>query len=184
MKRLFNVVIGVMLCGFVFSALAATQAVNIPLYTDANKTSKVLEQLPMDIHLIPIFHRGDWLKVGDPRNGQTGWIDYADYLKAQAQTNSQHTQVVYVQVNKEGKKTGDQIIAYQNGKKLSDADAKVLYEKIEKQQQAANQQFLQMQQQMNAMFTRSMQNMHQMFVQPMWQPIVIVNQDSSTPAKK
>lgn len=175
MKNVFRVVLVVVLCGFGMSAFAATKVVNIPLYTDANKNSKVLEQLPIGTQLIPIFRHDNWVKVGDPRNGHTGWIDYTDYLQAQSQTNSNNTQVIYVQTNNNGKQKSENIIAYQNGKKLSDAQAKALYEKVQKQQQVTNDQFMKMQQQMNAMFMHNMQ---------MWQPIVIVNQDANLPAKK
>lgn len=153
MKRLLVAV----LLGLAFSAFAATVS-TISLYTDANKNSKVVATLPTNTQLIPIFRQGDWLKVGNPKNGQTGWVNYKDYLGGQSNGGiSDNMQAIFAQNGK--------VTAYENGKQLPDADAKALYEKAQKQQQNMNQQFIKIQDQMNKAMTQGMQSMDQLFAQ-------------------
>jgi hypothetical protein len=68
---------------FTFSALALSSvafAKSIPLYEQPLTTSKVVGDVDLSAGVIPIFtpKGGDWIKVGDPKNGNVGWIKASD----------------------------------------------------------------------------------------------------------
>ena len=103
------------------------------------QAGQVIAQLPVNIRLVPIYQQGKWVKVGDPRNGQVGWVDLAQYRKAREQFLRPDIQTVYIQINKnekDGKPTLN-IVAYKNGKQLSQAQANELYKQMRDQQQAS-----------------------------------------------
>ena len=66
MKRFMIVFLGLIS----FSALAAT----LSLYQNPDSTSNVIGSVKEGQAIIPIFNRGDWIKVGDPSNGNVGWV--------------------------------------------------------------------------------------------------------------
>lgn len=107
----------------------------IKLY-DKPHASHVHLWLPVSSHLVPIFRQGDWVKVGDRSNGQVGWVDIKQYRAARVAYFRPDVQTVFVNStrSKSGKPTIS-IIAYKNGKKLTDKAARTLYLKMAKQQQ-------------------------------------------------
>ncbi|MCG3865183.1 MULTISPECIES: SH3 domain-containing protein [unclassified Photobacterium] len=50
----------------------------IKLYQEPNASAKVVETIKTDIPLITIYKNEGWSKVGDPSNGQTGWVQTVD----------------------------------------------------------------------------------------------------------
>lgn len=65
-----------------FSANAIAKEVN--LYENADATSKVVGKIDAAKGLVPIFTKpdGTWLKVGDPRNGNVGWVKASDLINS------------------------------------------------------------------------------------------------------
>ncbi|HIF9320471.1 TPA: SH3 domain-containing protein [Photobacterium damselae] len=55
---------------------------NITIYSQPNAQSKVIEKINGDAPLMTIFIDKDWSKVGDPSNGQTGWVKNSDMQNA------------------------------------------------------------------------------------------------------
>lgn len=55
-------------------------AKEVNLYDQPNTNAKVVGKVDLSIGIVPIFtpQNGDWMKVGDPRNGNTGWIKSTD----------------------------------------------------------------------------------------------------------
>lgn len=55
----------------------------INLYDQPNPNAKLIGKIETDTGIIPIFSpkNSDWIKVGDPTNGNSGWIKQSD-LKA------------------------------------------------------------------------------------------------------
>ena len=103
------------------------------LYKAANKND-VLQKIPVKgHHLVPIFRQGDWLKVGDPKNGDVGWVNLPQYHQAiDEQLHPNETSFFFSQTtDKDGK---SHIVAYKNGKKLSEKEAKDLWRQSEKDQ--------------------------------------------------
>ena len=119
----------------------------INLYAAPESNAKIITQLPVDADLVGIFHQGDWIKVGDRKDGKIGWVNEQQYNQAKQNFYHTHFQnffnTTYINItkNKDGKTV---VEAYQNGKKLSDADAQKLYAKMQaqgKKQWEAMQQF-------------------------------------------
>lgn len=162
------------------------------LYDAPNATAKVLGQLPADTDLIGIFQQGDWMKVGNRQNGETGWINLKQYHEAKKAFYRDYfhvnSETIYVHTSKD--KDGKQVIeAYRDGKKLSDQEAKKLYDQVKVREQ---QQFKAMQH-FNEMMNREMQLDYQnamgqfnaMFQSPvLFMPgVVIVEQPKATEKK-
>jgi len=61
-----------------FSALAAT----LSLYQNPDSKSNVIASVKEGQAIIPIFHHGEWIKVGDPSNGNVGWVTQAALEKS------------------------------------------------------------------------------------------------------
>lgn len=117
-------------------ASKATDSVNrseIVIYQLPQTTSAVVEKLKPGKRLLGIFNQGDWIKVGDPDNGQTGWVNRDQYQQAMNRYYQTNIQTVYIHTasNTKGE---PRIVAYENGQKLSDKKAKELYQRIQKQQ--------------------------------------------------
>lgn len=111
----------------------ATDIAQIALYNAPQANAKVIEKINPGDQLVSIFHQGNWIKVGDPHNGQTGWINREQYQQAINKYFQTNIHTVYIQTASNDK--GEpHIVAYENGKKLSDKEAKALYQRIQKQQ--------------------------------------------------
>ena len=164
MKKIFFIsltALSVLLCTAVFAAektIPITKAapapieqktpdITIKLYESPEMTAKVMKTLPVHAHLVAIFQKGDWMKVGDQQDGTTGWINLTQYHQAKQQYYHHyfHTNVETVFVHTFKDKDGKTIIeAYRNGKKLSEDESKKLYEKSQaeaRKQWEAMQQF-------------------------------------------
>ncbi|WP_108650703.1 SH3 domain-containing protein [Dongshaea marina] len=72
------------------SAFAWAGTDQIKLYEKPSASSHVIESLHPDAPLVSIFQKADWVKVGDPSNGNTGWIK----LDSQPQKNDQSTKTI------------------------------------------------------------------------------------------
>jgi hypothetical protein len=116
------------------SPLSAAERGTILLYAAPNN-GKLVEKLPGNTALIPIYQQKKWLKVGDPRNGKVGWVNRQQWQAARNAFYRPDIQTVYIHSdhNKKGKPEFN-IVAYKNGKKLSPELAKRLYRKIRQQQ--------------------------------------------------
>ena len=136
MKKLITLsAIALMLSSVVATATTKNTVPNITLYATPN-TNKVIETVPVTTYLTPIFRQQDWLKVGDSSNGQVGWINVNQYYKIRDTFYTPAIQTIYVSrsdSDKHGKSTIT-VVAYRNGQKVSDAEAKDLYHKLLAQQ--------------------------------------------------
>ena len=153
MRKIFCYLIGVMVMVVTVVGFAATKSVKpvkqtkpaqpikqqaagqIKLYAAPNQ-KRLIRELPITVHLVSIYRQGDWVKVGDPRNGQVGWVNIKQYRQAKARYYRPNIQTFYVQMNRDnqGKPTWN-IVAYRNGKPLPPKEAKKLYQKLRQQSQ-------------------------------------------------
>lgn len=64
-------------------------AAEIPLYDQPNAGAKVVGNIDTSVGVIPIYTptNSEWVKVGDPRNGNVGWLKSADLSKAMGSSN-------------------------------------------------------------------------------------------------
>ena len=122
--------------GFLSATLAADKAPMVNVYKKPN-TKTVLQTVSVDNDLISIINKKGWTKVADPNTGEVGWINdkqfqeaISAYLGSEPEVDSY--MIVSEQTNDE-KPTVD-IIAYRDGKRLSEKDSKTLYKKIKKRE--------------------------------------------------
>lgn len=146
-------------------------ATEISLYESPDLKAKVTSMLPVNTDFIAIYNKGDWVKVGNKANGDTGWINLPQYREAKQDFYKKyyHQNFTSVFFNWTKDKDGKTVIeAYRNGKKLSDADAQKLYDQMRMQEQNqwnAMQRFNQM---IDLQFADSFFNM------PMMMPGIVV----------
>ena len=119
------------------TAVQQKKSVTINLYDAPSDKSKIIKQLPINENLVPVFAKGDWVKVGDRGDGTTGWINKKQYRDARNQYYQQyvedHVQSFYMTTVK-GKDGKTVVEAYRNGKKLTEAEANKLYVQMQAQQ--------------------------------------------------
>lgn len=161
-------------------AQSATTTKSITVYSEPANNAKVIEQVTQSNKLVPIYANGTWLKVGDSTNGQIGWVNSQQYQQLQtAQNNASTTQVVFVESNHSTGAPNSNIIAYKNGQRLSDAEAKALYAQMTQQQMAMNKQLAAYQAAMNHLLQQDMQAFNNTFAtmsnMPVIQPVIVVN---------
>lgn len=108
----------------------------IHLYASPEASAKIIKELPATTNLVGIYQKGNWMKVGDREDGSTGWINLSQYHQARNSLYDRTVQInsesIYIHEEKD-KNGKTNIVAYKNGKKLSDADAKKLYQHMQEQ---------------------------------------------------
>lgn len=76
MRNVLLLISGIFFSLSIFAANVKTaSAASISLYDQPNANAKVIGTLSTDQALIPIYTRGEWTKVGNPNNGDVGWIN-------------------------------------------------------------------------------------------------------------
>ncbi len=167
---------------------AKQKAVQINMYAEPTLRAKIVQSITPAERLVPIFRKGEWIKVGDPKDGSVGWINHDQYRKAMEAFYQPNFQTVFIrtQRDKNGKPVTS-IVAYKNGKKLSEKDADALYKKIRQEQANDAQNMQRLFWDMDNMMEQQEREMHQ-FVEP-WdgvglgfgpgpeivQPVIIMN---------
>ena len=183
-------------CGMIASSIAVAapsvpkakmqkpQMIQVNLYAKPQVFAKVIETINPNRRLVPIFRNGEWVKVGDPRDGKVGWINKKQYRKAYNNFYRPDVQTIFVNSNnnKDGKPVVN-IVAYSNGKKLTEKQAKALYERMQKQQQHQWRAMNHFNQRMGQLFARQDQMFGRDFPgsfmgSDMARPIIIVNQSA------
>lgn len=149
--RLSVLTIILTICAFVPSSVMAAEKTKpdaikqIVIYSAPNKTAKVEKKVDPTERLIPIYQKKNWIKVGDPKNGETGWINRDQYNAAMSAYYQPEVQTVFIRTTQNSKeKPKVDVIAYKNGKKLSEKEAKSLYRRINEQQKREARYFQQM----------------------------------------
>ena len=117
------------------------QAALVTLYA-SQKGKKVTSTLPVNAPLVRIFQQGDWVKVGNPKDGSVGWVNKKQYQQALRAYYQPQIKTLYVSSSddKAGKPEIN-VVAYKNGEKVSDKEAKAMYEKLRAQQKAQDAQW-------------------------------------------
>lgn len=165
---------------FLFS-VSPSHAKAINLYDQPKADAKTVGQIDLSNGYIPIFSpkNSGWVKIGDPRNGNVGWVKTTD---------------ITASANSSGVNFSQQIISHDGGKhyfyikngipqQMSDQEAKIMLKKMEDQQRAAQ---MNMQRAMQQLM-KDMDNLYhplsgQSF--PMIMPVIVIPQQvPSTPLK-
>jgi len=138
MRKLLIVIFSLVSMAFAAQTMAlksVQQKVEKILLYAAPNTNHVIEKLDPNAALIPIIDKGAWTKVADPRNGRVGWIQRQQVRSAREAFYRPDIQTVYI--SRKASKSGYpalNIVAYKNGKKVSPAKTKRMYQQIRKQQ--------------------------------------------------
>jgi hypothetical protein len=165
-----------------------TNIPEFPIYAEINKTNLV-EKANLSTPLVRIFKQDNWIKVADTSNGLVGWVKSDDYKKAIEAWNKPRTQSVLLNITeKESPELHKvEIVAYKNGKKLEDKEAKAIYEQFKKQQATRDQVMRQWFNAMNELFNKTHQTtfLSTPFFEPfpLIQPVLIVEKKSSAKNK-
>lgn len=166
-----------LLTSVLFLASFSVYAKEIPMFDQPVADAKETGKIDLAAGIIPIFSSkdGKWMKVGDPRNGNVGWIKSSDVNDSNSKMTFTYTQ----RVIDNGKDTGPrtyQIIEYGNQSKLSSDDAKKMIQKMqaqqEAQQKAMQEEVQNMMEEMNQMYNIDNNLMNNM--RPIIMPVVIV----------
>jgi hypothetical protein len=171
----------------VISGLAAPLAFakTINLYADPNNTAKVVGTIESSNTMVPIFSdkTGIWMKVGDPKNGNVGWIKVSDVTNAKSNGGgvSGFSMTEQTIDTKDGPTTY-RTIQFGNGAPAHPESAQAIIQKIQAQQ-------TQIQQQTQKAYTNLYRDMNVLYQTnpavfnnpgfPLFMPVIIVPPQSN-----
>lgn len=168
------------------------------LLYDGPAKGMVLAFLDPNMRLIPIYQQGNWVKVGNPKDGQVGWINLIQYQKARYAYYRPNIQTLFVHLTNQAKgKPTLNIVAYRNGKQLSKKEAAAIYNRLRKQQEKQFRTMQRFSASMERMMDQDFLNAAQFFdtswLTPTWMaPVILIQQPkvkqkedaASQPARK
>lgn len=139
---------------------ADTAVKQVILYTEPSADSKEVAKVNLWHVLVPIFKKGDWVKVGDPIDGNVGWVNMKQYRAAVSAFSKSQFKTIYIQTNdKVGKPA---LVVYEDGKKVSKKRAKEIYNKMQKQSQTIYKHIQAQEKQFNVQLQKMQQQMDKM----------------------
>jgi len=77
MRKIIQFSLILLLIGFVSLAVAKTEVKPdvLQVYEKPSVSAKVIDVIHPGSTIIPIFQKNDWVKIGNPMNGQVGWVE-------------------------------------------------------------------------------------------------------------
>ncbi|MCF6777330.1 hypothetical protein L3V83_12235 [Thiotrichales bacterium 19X7-9] len=154
-KRLIKI-IAIIVMSLSFSAYSlakeSKEVDRVNLYAKAN-SDQVIKQVSPSTKLIKVYQKDGWVKVGDPQDGRVGWVNLKQYNQALEAFYQPDIQTVFISrsIGKDHKPQLN-VVAYKNGKQVSEKEAQALYQKLKhkqnkemKQWQSFNQELLDLQ---------------------------------------
>jgi hypothetical protein len=181
--KLSTLVISV-ISGFA-TPLALAKTIN--LYDQPKTDSKVVGTIESTNTMVPIFSdkSGNWMKVGDPKNGNVGWIKVSDVSNANTENNLSGFSMTEQTVDTKNGPTTYRTIQFGNGTPANTESAQAIIQKIQSQQSLIQQQT----QKAYNNLTRDMAVLYQANPNvfnnpgfPMFMPVIIVPQQATSPA--
>lgn len=171
-RKLGLAVFATMLVGSVF-------AKTITLFDQPNANAKSIGSIDAAQGVVPIFTTkdGEWVKVGDPKNGNVGWIKSSDLKDPNSPVSITYTQQY---INNGNEPQAFQFIQYGPPHKMSKEEAQALVKKLQMDQQ-------QLHKSMENIFNSMFQELNQRFpmmdrTAPIFMPVVIMPQQESSKA--
>lgn len=171
-----------MLLFMCFSAWCQAKTLN--LYEQPKADAKVVASIESSNGMVPIFtpKDSDWMKVGDPQNGNVGWIKLEDLADNSGSLATQFSMTQKTISTKSGPKT-IQVVTFSTPKTLSNEQSQLLM----KQMQAREDNLQKSVQKMMQNFYQDMNNYYManpaMFGtpnMPVVLPIIVYPQDAPT----
>lgn len=149
MKKLTTIILSALL--LIICSVTALAASKVPLYSQPDAKSKVIDKVKLPGSFVQIYTKGDWIKIGDTKNGKVGWISQKDFEQNSGLYTTTFTQ--------QGK-NGNQVVKYTGSVKLNKKQVEEMIMKMKKQQ-------ADMQKKMNEMFQQNIAEFNQ-FMQDYW----------------
>jgi len=117
---------------------AVSSAKNINLYEQPKSDAKIIGTIDPATGIIPIFtpKEGDWVKVGNPNNGNVGWVKSSDLAQAGA-TSSGFS--FSQKIDSTGKGPQSYVFKFGMPAQLTKEQSDALYKQIQAQQAAIQQ---------------------------------------------
>jgi hypothetical protein len=146
---------------------SVTFAKNINLYDQPQTSSKVVGTIDTSSGVISIYspEKSEWMKVGDPKNGNVGWVKKTDLGDTKINFN--------IITNGKGGQNY-QVFQFGNTAPYSSEDAAKAMKEIQARQQV-------IQQEMQKSMQQIYQNVFQMWQNmPMMMPVVVVPEKAAT----
>lgn len=165
----------------VIGVLALAASPRVPLYQNNSLHSKIVSHIALDAPIVPIYEKGDWLKVGNTNNGQVGWVNLKQYQAMQQKV--MHTTVKSITVTRiqhHGQPAS--LVVYENGQRVKGEKAQKLYRAAQVQEAQMNQQFMTTQREIDQMM-RQQQQAFQTMMQTAMESLP-ENHDTLLPAPK
>ncbi len=171
MKRITSIVLTTLLSTGVTFAMANNSAHQISLRATPSKDAKVIAEITPSQRLIPIFQQNGWTKVGNPENGIVGWVKTNKLTQNENHSSQQsqhiesiriphYSQTVITAVTGKDGKTTYKVYETGNHHKITQADARQLFNRMEKQQQIMQQHFNRIMRENFAAFNQPFFNNH------------------------
>ena len=117
-------------------------AKNINLYDQPKNDAKVVGTIESTNTMVPIFSdkTGNWMKVGDPKNGNVGWIRVSDVTNAKSDNNVSGFSMTEQTIDTKNGPTTYRTIQFGNGTPANPESAQAIIQKIQSQQSLIQQQ--------------------------------------------
>ena len=109
-------------------------ATTINMYEQPSADSKLVASVASDAPLRPIFYteKKDWVKVGNPQNGDVGWIKAMEFKEVPGVIKINSSQIQQLVTGKDDKTKEYKIIQYSGPNELTPEDAKKAVQDMEK----------------------------------------------------
>lgn len=169
---------------YIFSAVAAVVmtgmssfciADQINLYAQPNAKSKMVGSINLQKGVIPIYEKKDWMEIGDPNNGNVGWVKIADF-KAESQKSGIFITQRFIDTSKGPK--AYEIFNYGSPQQLSANQTQTIMKQMELRHQMIEKNMRQTMQDLA-------KNFNQGFVSfPVIMPVVVVPESAAHNSKK
>ncbi|HEX4044892.1 MAG TPA: SH3 domain-containing protein, partial [Gammaproteobacteria bacterium] len=130
--------ISLLLCALTVGVSAASFAKEINLLDQPTANAKVIGTIDAAAGVIPIYSSkaGDWIKVGDPRNGNVGWIKSSDLSGKPGEPAA----FTFTQrITNDGKNPQTYQVIYGQPAKFDNKDIQNMLQKLQLQQQSIQQ---------------------------------------------
>lgn len=120
MQHRFKCLLALMLSGVVsFANATSVSSRPVLLYMQPDVQSRLIAKLNPSTRLVPIYEQKNWLKVGDPSNGEVGWLNKDQYMQALQDAMKAHTQTFVFKADDQAG-GAPKILAYHNGHPLDE----------------------------------------------------------------
>ncbi|MDR3477321.1 MAG: hypothetical protein P4M14_04750 [Gammaproteobacteria bacterium] len=118
---------------FCFSSLAEAKVIS--LYDQPKPDAKVVATLDSSNGMVPIFtpKNSDWMKIGNPQNGDVGWIKLEDLTNESGSLATQFSMTQKTVNTKNGPKT-IQVVEFSTPKTMTSAQNQALIKEIQSRQ--------------------------------------------------